>query len=247
MKEKNFAAAMGFYKEALEIAQNSTMDAQKKVKAPKAPKPEKEVKVEATGAEIEDAGKKIHLSNPKQNVSGYSGEVEEGILAAPKKPQEGHAVYCENTPAQLEEHLKVTGGRIQTRFPPEPNGYLHLGHAKAMNFNFGQARLAGGVTYMRFDDTNPEAEKQEYIDSILGSVNWLGNHPFKITYSSDYFQELYELAVKLIKVGKAYVCHQTQEDMKAARAKLREAHIQAAKSETKLTEIPEGDIDPEKS
>jgi len=72
--------------------------------------------------------------------------------------------------------------------------------SQAMNFNFGQARLADGVTYMRFDDTNPTAEKQEYIDSILGSVDWLGNKPFKITYSSDYFQDLYELAVKLIKV-----------------------------------------------
>jgi len=115
MKEKNFAKAMDFYKQALEIAQSSTMDAQKKVKAPKAPKPEKEAAASNAGAEVEDAGKKIHLSNPKQNVKGYAGEVEEGILAAPKKPQEGHGVYCENSPERLEEHLKATGGRIQTR------------------------------------------------------------------------------------------------------------------------------------
>ena len=82
---------------------------------------------------------------------------------------------------------------IVTRFPPEPNGYLHIGHAKAMNFNFGQARLGreagvGGGTIMRFDDTNPAAEKQEFIDSILDNVAWLGHSPLKITYSSDYFQ-----------------------------------------------------------
>jgi glutaminyl-tRNA synthetase len=92
---------------------------------------------------------------------------------------DGSKNYAANTPADLAKHLKETGGKFITRFPPEPNGYLHIGHAKAMNFNFGQARLAkeqglGGETIMRFDDTNPAAEKQEYIDSILKNVRWLG-------------------------------------------------------------------------
>mmetsp|Transcript_55867 Transcript_55867/g.147698 ORF Transcript_55867/g.147698 Transcript_55867/m.147698 type:complete len:215 (+) Transcript_55867:422-1066(+) len=138
--------------------------------------------------------------------------------------------YAKNTPELLQAHLNATGGKYITRFPPEPNGYLHIGHAKAMNFNFGQARLAqelgfGGETIMRFDDTNPEAEKQEYIDSILASVAFLGNKPVKTTYSSDYFQELYDLAVQLIKSGHAYVCHQTKEQVKASRDALRQAHI----------------------
>jgi|EP01047_Picozoa_sp_COSAG01_P066528 glutaminyl-tRNA synthetase len=77
-----------------------------------------------------------------------------------------------------------------TRFPPEPNGYLHIGHAKAMGFNFGQAKLHGGGCYMRFDDTNPTAEETEYIDMILENVTWLGHKWHQVTYSSDYFQEL---------------------------------------------------------
>jgi len=181
----------------------------------------------------------VLLSAPAENVVGFPEEQRaEGTLATPKKPMSGQAFYCGNTPEALAKHMEFTKGKIHTRFPPEPNGYLHLGHAKAMNFNFGQARLAGGVTYMRFDDTNPEAEKQEYIDSILGSVNWLGNHPFKITYSSDYFQQLYELAVQLIKNDKAFVCHQTQPEMAESRAKLRQAHIDASKAGTPLAKLP---------
>ena len=111
--------------------------------------------------------------------------------------------YAINTSARMAEHLSITGGKWQTRFPPEPNGYLHIGHAKAMHFDFGVASKFGGNTYLRFDDTNPTAEKQEYIDSIISSVSWLGHRPFKVTYSSDYFCQLHELAVKLIKIGKA--------------------------------------------
>jgi len=129
----------------------------------------------------------------------------------------------------LASHLKATGGSFRTRFPPEPNGYLHIGHAKAMNFNFGQARIGkelgiGGDTVMRFDDTNPAAEKQEFIDSILDNVEWLGHKPACITYSSDYFQQLYELAIKLIRAGGAYVCHQTAAEIKASRDLLRVFH-----------------------
>lgn len=96
---------------------------------------------------------------------------------------------------------------VVTRFPPEPNGFLHIGHAKAIAVNFGFARHHGGKCILRFDDTNPEAEEKRYFDSILELVSWLGFVPSAITYSSDYFDRLYELAEKMINMGKAYVCH----------------------------------------
>lgn len=120
-------------------------------------------------------------------------------------------------PELMEEHLKTTGGKVVTRFPPEPNGYLHIGHAKAINVNFGYAKAHGGVTYLRYDDTNPEAEEEKYFVSILETVRWLGFEPFKITYSSDYFQELFDLAVRLIKKGLAYTCQCTPEEINACR------------------------------
>jgi glutaminyl-tRNA synthetase len=107
----------------------------------------------------------------------------------------------------MEEHLKVTGGKVYTRFPPEPNGYIHIGHAKAMRFSFMVAKQNGGECYLRFDDTNPDKESQEYIDNIIENMKWLGYTPFKITYSSEYFPYLHEMAIKLIKKGKAYVCN----------------------------------------
>ena len=97
------------------------------------------------------------------------------------------------------------GGRVQTRFPPEPNGYLHIGHAKAICLDFGLADEFHGHTNLRFDDTNPEKEETEYVDSIMEDVKWLGFHWDGLYYASDYFDQLYEWAVKLIKEGKAYV------------------------------------------
>ncbi|KAL0380778.1 UNVERIFIED_CONTAM: Glutamine--tRNA ligase, cytoplasmic [Sesamum angustifolium] len=124
-----------------------------------------------------------------------------------------------NSKEILDKHLKVTGGKVFTRFPPEPNGYLHIGHAKAMFVDFGLAKERGGCCYLRYDDTNPEAEKKEYIDHIEEIVGWMGWEPFKITYTSDYFQELYELAVELIRRGHAYVDHQTPDEIKEYREK----------------------------
>ena len=95
---------------------------------------------------------------------------------------------------------------VVTRFPPEPNGFLHIGHAKAIAVNFGFARYHGGVCYLRYDDTNPEKEEEKYFTAIQDVVQWLGFKPYKITYSSDNFGKLYELAEKLITLGKAYVC-----------------------------------------
>ncbi|KAE8653772.1 Glutamine--tRNA ligase [Hibiscus syriacus] len=131
----------------------------------------------------------------------------------------GSVLRCCNTRERLDNHLKVTGGRVFTRFPPEPNGYLHIGHAKAMFVDFGLAKERGGCCYLRYDDTNPEAEKKEYITHIEEIVQWMGWEPFKITYTSDYFQDLYELAVELIRRGHAYVDHQTPEEIKENREK----------------------------
>ncbi|PQK16251.1 hypothetical protein BB8028_0006g05720 [Beauveria bassiana] len=106
---------------------------------------------------------------------------------------------------------------VITRFPPEPNGYLHIGHAKAIAVNFGFAKYHGGVTYLRFDDTNPEKEEEKYFDAIQEIVKWLGFEPYKVTYSSDNFQKLYDLAEKLINIGKAYVCYCEDTEIKLQR------------------------------
>lgn len=96
---------------------------------------------------------------------------------------------------------------VVTRFPPEPNGFLHIGHAKAIAVNFGFAKYHGGKCYLRFDDTNPEAEEEKYFTAIKEMVKWLGFEPCAITYSSDNFGKLYEKAEELIKKEGAYVCH----------------------------------------
>jgi glutaminyl-tRNA synthetase len=96
---------------------------------------------------------------------------------------------------------------LRSRFPPEPNGFLHIGHCKAIAVNFGFAKHHKGVCYLRYDDTNPEKEEEKYFTSILDIIKWLGFEPFKITYSSDNFDKLYELAEELIRKDGAYVCH----------------------------------------
>ena len=111
---------------------------------------------------------------------------------------------------------------IQTRFPPEPNGYLHIGHAKAVCLNFGLADEFGGKTNLRFDDTNPEKEEQEYVDSISKDVHWLGFDWDGLYYASDYFDQLYEWAIKLIKDGKAYVDDLSADEIRKYRGTLTE-------------------------
>lgn len=112
-------------------------------------------------------------------------------------------------PELMEEHVRATGGKVVTRFPPEPNGYLHIGHSKAITVNFGYAKHNGGRCYLRYDDTNPEAEEEQYFTSIKETIEWLGFKPYKITYSSDHFQTLYDLGEELIKRDKGYICHCT--------------------------------------
>ncbi|EDV53703.1 probable glutamine--tRNA ligase [Drosophila erecta] len=177
----------------------------KATEKPKAAKPKAEVTSAAQTAEAASDGAttiselmktKVHFHAPGENfkADGY--------------------VVTEHTERLLKEHLTRTGGKVHTRFPPEPNGILHIGHAKAININFGYAAAHDGVCYLRYDDTNPEKEEEKFFLAIKEMVEWLGYKPFKITYSSDNFQQLYEWAVLLINKGLAYVCHQKAEELK---------------------------------
>lgn len=161
-----------------------------KVKKPKAPKPAKAPKAK---------------ENPEKERDPFEG--------IPSKFEARGLASAENPPELLEKHRVATGGKVVCRFPPEPNGYLHVGHAKAMFIDFGYAKKMGGDCVLRFDDTNPTVEKTEYISAIIEMVKWMGHEPTKITYSSDYFEELYDLAIELIKRGKAFVCHQTGDEI----------------------------------
>lgn len=116
----------------------------------------------------------------------------------------------------------LQGRKIQTRFPPEPNGYLHIGHAKSICLNFGLARSYGGQCNLRFDDTNPSKESQEYVDSIQRDVRWLGFDWDNLFYASDYFQQLYDWALQLIREGHAYVCDLNADQMRDYRGTLTE-------------------------
>ena len=113
--------------------------------------------------------------------------------------------------------------RVHTRFPPEPNGYLHIGHAKSICLNFGLAEDYGGLCNLRFDDTNPTKEETEYVQSIIEDVRWLGwDWKDRLFYASDYFDKFYFFALELIKKGKAYVCDLTPEQTRVYRGKLTE-------------------------
>ena len=139
-----------------------------------------------------------------------------GKTEIPMTPSNSETAESPNTPAAgpsnfirdiVLEDLKTNkyDGRVHTRFPPEPNGYLHIGHAKSICLNFGLAAEFGGKTNLRFDDTNPAKEETEYVDSIMENVRWLGfDWEDRVFYASDYFGQLYEWAVQLIKAGKAY-------------------------------------------
>jgi len=131
--------------------------------------------------------------------------------------------WAKNTDDQWKNHADINGPIIRTRFPPEPNGYLHIGHAKSMNMNFSLAFEKLGVgtenrrTVFRYDDTNPDAESSEYITSLRNDLAWLGWEPERTTYSSDNFTKLYNLALILIKKGLAYVCDMSKDEMEAQR------------------------------
>jgi glutaminyl-tRNA synthetase len=121
----------------------------------------------------------------------------------------------------------LNDGRIQTRFPPEPNGYLHIGHAKAICLDFGIAQRYGGICNLRFDDTNPTREDTEYVDSIQEDIRWLGFEWAKVYYASDYFQPLYDFAVRLIRAGYAYVDEQTAEEIAVQKGSPTQAGVES--------------------
>jgi glutaminyl-tRNA synthetase len=143
--------------------------------------------------------------------------------AAPK-PAEGPGTSSNFVRDIIVRDLETNkyAGRVQTRFPPEPNGYLHIGHAKAIYLDFGLADEFGGHTNLRFDDTNPEKEETEYVDSIKESINWLGYNWDSLFYASDYFEQLYQWAIQLIKAGKAYVDDLSAEEIRKHRGTLTE-------------------------
>src|SRR5690606_14365010 len=125
----------------------------------------------------------------------------------------------------IDEHMESGrfDGKVHTRFPPEPNGFLHIGHAKSIFINFGLAERYDGLCNLRFDDTNPAKEEQEYIDAIIEDVKWLGyDWGDRLFFASDYFDDLYEMAVQLIKEGKAYVDELSPEEMREYRGTLTE-------------------------
>lgn len=160
--------------------------------------------------------------------------------------------WAVNTPKLIEEHKKINGPIIRTRFPPEPNGYLHIGHAKSMNMNFSLAfeklkvPMENRRTIFRYDDTNPDAESEEYIDSLARDVTWLGWTPERTTYSSENFQKLHDFAVQLIERGLAYVCDMTKTEMEAQRelAYKRAAARSTGKDPDVEAPIPSPDILP---
>ena len=125
----------------------------------------------------------------------------------------------------IDEDVKSSknDGRVMTRFPPEPNGYLHIGHAKSICLNFGLAADFRGVCNLRFDDTNPSKEEVEYVDSIMADVRWVGfDWGDRLFFASDYFEQLYDYALHLIKTGKAYVCDLSAEQVREYRGTLTE-------------------------
>src|SRR5687767_4059700 len=127
--------------------------------------------------------------------------------------------------AIVEEDLRTGryGGRVVTRFPPEPNGFLHIGHPKSLLLNFGIAREYGGRCHLRFDDTNPETEEERYVEAIKKDVKWLGfDWGEHLYFASDYFERMYECAEVLVKKGKAYVDSQSEEEIREGRGSLTE-------------------------
>ena len=140
--------------------------------------------------------------------------------AAEEETRESRNFIEQEIDKDLAEGVYTT---VHTRFPPEPNGYLHIGHAKSILLNYGLAREYGGKFNLRYDDTNPTKEDTEFVESIREDVTWLGaDYEDRIFFASDYFQEMYEVAVKLIKKGKAYVSELTAEQMREYRGTLTE-------------------------
>ncbi|MCJ1319071.1 hypothetical protein MMC15_004404 [Xylographa vitiligo] len=159
---------------------------------------------------------------PKQPKEPKTARESKPAVAKKEKAPNDAAVVLDPNSMFKEGFLKAVyaerpSKHVITRFPPEPNGYLHIGHSKAIAINFGFARYYGGDCYLRYDDTNPEKEEEKYFTAILEMIEWLGFKPYKITYSSDNFQRLYDLAEDLIQRDGAYVCHCSDTEVKKQR------------------------------
>jgi glutaminyl-tRNA synthetase len=149
-----------------------------------------------------------------------------GPTLRPKAPETREPVDFLRGIVRRDTESGVYGGRVATRFPPEPNGFLHIGHAKSICINFGIAAEFGGVCHMRFDDTNPETEDMKYVESIRLDVRWLGfDWKEKLFFASDYYEQLYELAVRLIRDGKAYVDSRSDEEIRKGRGTITEPGV----------------------
>src|SRR5712672_1537912 len=162
----------------------------------------------------------MEVKNPKESTNRTSSENNAGDRHPTDSGRGPHFLE-----AIIEEDLKTNkfGGRVHTRFPPEPNGYLHIGHAKSICLNFGLAAEFGGMCNLRFDDTNPSKEEVEYVDSIQADVRWLGfDWDERMYYASDYFEQIYVCAMQLVRKGKAFVCDLTADQIREYRGTLTE-------------------------
>lgn len=175
-----------------------------------APKEISKRAAEKARKKAEKAAKKAELAvRPKDDAATAAAAAPSAKKSTPQN------MFAEGWLKRVYEEKPIT---VRTRFPPEPNGYLHIGHAKAITVNFGFAKHHNGICFLRFDDTNPEKEEEIFFTSIKEMIRWLGFEPYKITHSSDYFDTLYELAEELVKRDKAYVCHCTSKRPFSARA-----------------------------
>jgi glutaminyl-tRNA synthetase len=160
-------------------------------------------------AEEEKGPSKRALEKAAKKAAAKAKKAEHALRpkeqAKPTTKSEPTSIFSEGWLKRIYEEKPVQ--EVRTRFPPEPNGFLHIGHVKAIAVDFGFAKHHNGKCYLRYDDTNPEKEDEIYFTAILDIVKWLGFEPWKITYSSDNFDKLYELAEQLINKDCAYVCH----------------------------------------
>ena len=170
-----------------------------------------------TAAPAQDGGEAPKMSKramekaaKKAEKAAKKADNKAELAARPKetKPAEDVPIFARGWLRETYESRKCD--QVRTRFPPEPNGFLHIGHAKAIAVNFGFAKHYQGVCFLRFDDTNPEKEEEIYFIKIKEIIEWLGFEPYQITHSSDHFDKLYDLAEELIQKDKAYVCHCTR-------------------------------------
>jgi glutaminyl-tRNA synthetase len=194
-------------------------------------------KTDADEASLKDVKKQVNVFAEQRKAEIHEKEAPKGSFLH-KQFEARELDSAVNSEALLQQHRTATNNTpVVTRFPPEPNGYLHIGHAKAMNLSFGYAKEMGGYTILRFDDTNPEAEDPHYFEAIKEMVGWLGHKPAKITATSDYFDQMHEFAIRLIKEGKAYVDFSPKEEIKRQRDNMEDSPYRNTPVDVNLREF----------